>query len=166
MDFCRMVGTQPYFAANMTSLHPLAIRDWIQYCAFPAGKTSPPVIAALTLNIFNNRCDVVGMANVEQLCNCLHSLYLASEEHFVETPNYHVFDMFKTQQGEHHIDTAVSCDLMEREGFRNMDLLSASTASYLRHHRRQQQHRAQSPARHSGPRQFSDNHEYICRFGC
>ena len=40
MDFCRMVGAQPYFAANMTSLHPLAIRDWIEYCTFPAGKTT------------------------------------------------------------------------------------------------------------------------------
>ena len=51
------------------------------------------LVAAVTLNIFNNRCDVVDMANVAQLCNNLHSLYLAGGEHFVETPNYHVFDL-------------------------------------------------------------------------
>ena len=86
------------------------------------------VVAALTLNIFNNRCDVVEMANVAQLCNNLHSLYLAGGEHFVETPNYHVFDMFKTHQGGRQIDAAVSCDTMEREGFRAMQLLSASAS--------------------------------------
>ncbi|NLG25211.1 MAG: alpha-L-arabinofuranosidase, partial [Clostridiales bacterium] len=40
MDFCRMTGAQPYFAANMTSTTPLHIRDWVEYCNFPAGLTS------------------------------------------------------------------------------------------------------------------------------
>ena len=86
------------------------------------------IVAALTLNIFNNRCDVVAMANVAQLCNNLHSLYLAGGEHFVETPNYHVFDMYKTHQGGRQIDAHVCCDSMEREGFRPMELLSASAS--------------------------------------
>lgn len=56
------------------------------------------VVAALTFNIFNNRCDVVDMANVAQLCNNLHSLYLAGGENFVETVNHHVFDLCKEHQ--------------------------------------------------------------------
>ena len=86
------------------------------------------VVAALTLNIFNNHCDVVAMANIAQLCNNLHSLYLAGGEHFVETPNYHVFDMFKTHQGGRQIAATVHCDAMEREGFLPLETLSASAS--------------------------------------
>ena len=32
LDLCAMTGAEPYFAANITSLTPLAIRDWIDYC--------------------------------------------------------------------------------------------------------------------------------------
>ena len=86
------------------------------------------MVAAMTLNIFNNRCDVVAMANVAQLCNNLHSLYLAGGEHFVETPNYHIFDMFQTHQGGRHIAASVVCDEAEREGFRPLEMLSASAS--------------------------------------
>ena len=40
MDFCRMVGAEPYFAANMTTVSPLHIRNWIEYCNLPAGLTT------------------------------------------------------------------------------------------------------------------------------
>ncbi|MBO7403950.1 MAG: hypothetical protein J6V24_03215, partial [Clostridia bacterium] len=40
VDFCRLVGAEPYFAANITSLTPLAIRDWMDYCNSPAGTTT------------------------------------------------------------------------------------------------------------------------------
>ncbi|MBR3929883.1 MAG: alpha-N-arabinofuranosidase [Clostridia bacterium] len=86
------------------------------------------VVAALTLNIFNNRSDVVKMANVAQLCNNLHSLYLAGGEHFVETPNYHVFDMFKTHQGAKHVRTRVKCDILTRDGYRPLEMVSASAS--------------------------------------
>lgn len=86
------------------------------------------MVAAMTLNLFNNRCDVVAMANVAQLCNNLHSLFLAGGEHFVETPNYHVFDMYQTHQGGRHVTASVVCDSAEREGFRPLELLSASAS--------------------------------------
>ena len=40
MDFCRLVGAEPYVAANITSLTPLHIRDWMEYCNFPQGSTT------------------------------------------------------------------------------------------------------------------------------
>ena len=56
------------------------------------------VISAITLNIFNNQCDKIKMANVAQLVNNLHCLFLAGGENCIETPTFHVFDMFKTHQ--------------------------------------------------------------------
>jgi len=52
------------------------------------------LIAALTLDIFNRHADKVAMANVAQLINNLHSLFLAREDKFVVTPNFHVFEMY------------------------------------------------------------------------
>jgi len=86
------------------------------------------LVAAMTLNIFNNRCDVVGMANVAQLCNNLHSLYLCGGENMVETPNYHVFAMFKAHQGAKQLATSVQAPAMEKAGFDALPLLSASTS--------------------------------------
>ncbi|NLG14053.1 MAG: alpha-L-arabinofuranosidase [Lentisphaerae bacterium] len=65
------------------------------------------LVTALTLNIFNNHCDKVKMANVAQLVNNLHCLFLAGKENFILTPTYHVFNMFKSHQGATAIKTAV-----------------------------------------------------------
>ena len=65
------------------------------------------VISALTLNIFNNHCDKVKMANVAQLCNNLHCLFLAGGEKCITTPTYHVFDMFKEHQGATGLRTLI-----------------------------------------------------------
>lgn len=32
VDFCRMVGAEPYFAMNITSGTPMDAREWIEYC--------------------------------------------------------------------------------------------------------------------------------------
>jgi len=86
------------------------------------------VVAALTLNVFNNRCDVVAMSNIAQLCNNIHALFLAGGENFVETPTYHVYDMFKTHQNGRQIDTSVHGDTLEFEGFAPIESLSASAS--------------------------------------
>ena len=86
------------------------------------------IVAAMTLNIFNNRCDVVGMANVAQLCNNLHSLYLAGGDQFVETPNYYVFDMFRGHKGGKQLKTVVSAKTVEHRKYEEMSTLSASAS--------------------------------------
>jgi len=61
------------------------------------GQTSTmrdALIAALTLDIFNRHADKVAMANVAQLINNLHSLFLASGDKFFATPNFHIFEMY------------------------------------------------------------------------
>ena len=57
------------------------------------------VLAGLTLDTFNRHPEKVAMANVAQLINCLHSLFLATGDKFVATPTYHVFDMYAAHQG-------------------------------------------------------------------
>ncbi len=57
------------------------------------------MVAALSLDIFNRHAEKVGMANIAQLVNCLHSLFLAHEDRFCLTPTYHVFDLYAAHQG-------------------------------------------------------------------
>jgi alpha-N-arabinofuranosidase len=54
--------------------------------------------AACNLNIFNNHCDRVRMANLAQIINVLQAVILTSEEKMVLTPTYYVFDMYKVHQ--------------------------------------------------------------------
>ena len=86
------------------------------------------VVAALTLNIFNNRCDVVGMANIAQLCNNLHSLYLAGGNQFVETPNYYVFDMYRRHMNGKQMKTTVISETIEKQDYDPMQTLSVSAS--------------------------------------
>jgi alpha-N-arabinofuranosidase len=57
------------------------------------------LISALTLDTFHRHADKVAMANVAQLINNLHCLFLAHEDRFVVTPNFHVFEAYKAHQG-------------------------------------------------------------------
>jgi alpha-N-arabinofuranosidase len=53
------------------------------------------LIAGSTLNIFNNHCDRVKMAQLAQTINVLQALILTQGEKMLLTPTYHVFDLFK-----------------------------------------------------------------------
>ena len=66
------------------------------------------MVSALTLNIFNNNADKILMANVAQLCNNLHALFLSGKEHLITTPTYHVFDMYKAHMGAECLSTLVT----------------------------------------------------------
>lgn len=39
IGFCKLIGAQPYFAANVGTGSPQEFRDWIEYCNFPKGST-------------------------------------------------------------------------------------------------------------------------------
>lgn len=57
------------------------------------------MIAAATLNIFNNHCDRVHMANLAQTINVLQAVILTDEEKMLLTPTYHVMKMYNVHQG-------------------------------------------------------------------
>ncbi len=52
------------------------------------------MIAGLTLNIFNNHCDRVRMANLAQTVNVLQAVVLTEGERMIVTPTYHVMEMY------------------------------------------------------------------------
>lgn len=49
------------------------------------------LIAASTLNIFNNHSNRVRMANLAQAINVLQALILTDKEKMLLTPTYHIF---------------------------------------------------------------------------
>jgi alpha-N-arabinofuranosidase len=67
--------------------------------------------AALTLDIFNRHADKVDMANIAQLVNNLHSLFLADGDRFVATPTFYIYEMYKP----HHGAKAVKIDVQAPE---------------------------------------------------
>jgi alpha-N-arabinofuranosidase len=52
------------------------------------------MIAGMTLNIFNNNCRRVKMANLAQAINVLQAVILTDEEKMLLTPTYHVMEMY------------------------------------------------------------------------
>lgn len=62
------------------------------------GTLRDALVAAISLDTFNRHADKVHMANVAQLVNNLHSLFLADGDKFVATPTYHVYTMYRPHQ--------------------------------------------------------------------
>jgi len=63
---------------------------------------------ALTLDTFNRNAEKIGMATCAQLVNNLNALFLAHEDKFITTPNYHVFRMYADHQGAEALRTQFS----------------------------------------------------------
>jgi alpha-N-arabinofuranosidase len=87
------------------------------------------LVAGLTLNIFNQHCERVSMANIAQTINVLQALLLTDPDGdgLVLTPTYHVFEMFAA----HHDATLLPLDLRcgtYTYGDRSMPSLSASAS--------------------------------------
>jgi alpha-L-arabinofuranosidase len=65
------------------------------------------LVAGTTLNLFNNHCDRVKMANIAQMVNVLQAMVLTDNEKMLVTPTYHVFEMYTV----HHDATLLPTDL-------------------------------------------------------
>lgn len=68
------------------------------------------LVAGISLNIFNNHCDRVRMANIAQTINVLQAMALTEGDKMILTPTYHVFDMFKVHQDATLLPSFVDCD--------------------------------------------------------
>lgn len=64
------------------------------------------MIAATTLNTFNNHARRVKMANVAQVVNVLQAVILTDKEKMILTPTYHVMKMYKVHQDAQLIPTS------------------------------------------------------------
>jgi len=57
------------------------------------------LVTGITLDIFNRHADKLAMCNVAQLVNCIHTPFIAMEDHFAATTIFHAFDLYKSHQG-------------------------------------------------------------------
>ena len=57
------------------------------------------MLAGVTLNIFNNHCGRVRMANLAQMVNVLQAVILTNKQKIILTPTYHVMEMYNVHQG-------------------------------------------------------------------
>jgi alpha-N-arabinofuranosidase len=100
--------------------------------AYLFGQTSTmrdALIAGLSLDIFNRHADKVVMANVAQLINNLHSLFLSREDKFMVTPNFHVFEMYAAHQGGQSLRTTWSAsDVASPNGHSEVPALAGSAS--------------------------------------
>ena len=65
------------------------------------------LVAGLTLNIFNQHCGRVHMANLAQTVNVLQALILTDGADFLLTPTYHVFDLYQVHQDATLLETMI-----------------------------------------------------------
>ena len=94
----------------------LVVDEWgawhLQDASLPAaylygypGTLRDALVSAVNLDTFQRHADKVVMANPAQLINTIHSLFIAYEDKFVATPNFHVFEMYAAHQGAQAVRT-------------------------------------------------------------
>lgn len=74
------------------------------------------MVAAATLNIFNQHSDSVTMANIAQTVNVLQAVLLTEGDKMLLTPTYHVFDLFKNHQDATLLESSITTTLTGNEG--------------------------------------------------
>lgn len=70
------------------------------------------LVAAINLNIFNNHCDTVVMANIAQMVNVLQAMVLTDGDKLLLTPTYHVFRMYREHQNAAQLETYAETTLL------------------------------------------------------
>jgi len=85
------------------------------------------IVAGLSLNYFNERCERVKMANIAQTVNVLQSLILTDGDKMLLTPTYHVFEMYKVHHDATLLPLHLNCGNYSMDG-REVPSLSASAS--------------------------------------
>ncbi len=70
------------------------------------------LVAAVNLNIFNNHCDTVVMANIAQMVNVLQAMVLTEGAKMLLTPTYHVFEMYRQHQNANQLETYAQAEII------------------------------------------------------
>lgn len=71
------------------------------------------LVAGVSLNIFNNHCDRVQMANIAQTVNVLQAMILTEGANMILTPTYHVFEMYKVHQDATKLGVELNVETMK-----------------------------------------------------
>ena len=75
---------------------------------FQQNSMRDAMIAGVTLNIFNNHCDRVRIANLAQMVNVLQAVILTNKEKMILTPTYHVMEMYNVHQDAKLIPSTIN----------------------------------------------------------
>jgi len=67
------------------------------------------LVAALTLNYLNERCERIKMANIAQTINVLQALIFTKNEKMMLTPTYHIYDMYKVHHDASLLSFTMDC---------------------------------------------------------
>ncbi len=74
------------------------------------------MVAGLTLNIFNNHCDRVRMANIAQTVNVLQAMALTDGPRMILTPTYYVYRLYSVHHNATLLPTELRCARYEFDG--------------------------------------------------
>jgi alpha-N-arabinofuranosidase len=74
------------------------------------------LVAAIHLNVFNNHCDRVQMANIAQTVNVLQAMLLTRDGQMLLTPTYHVFEMYRVHHDATLLPVELACEGYYIEG--------------------------------------------------
>jgi alpha-N-arabinofuranosidase len=85
------------------------------------------ILAAVTLDVFNQHCDRVKIANIAQMVNVLQSIILTDNEKMLLTPTYWAFDFYKVHQEATMLPLSIACTKYESQG-KAIDAISASAS--------------------------------------
>ncbi|MGM9536974.1 MAG: alpha-N-arabinofuranosidase [Candidatus Onthomonas sp.] len=88
------------------------------------------LVAAVSLNLFNNHCDTVVMANIAQIVNVLQAMLLTEGERMLLTPTYHVFDLYQGHQDARQLESYAETSLIGPQEYQVPNLhVSASQSA-------------------------------------
>ena len=94
---------------------------------FQQNSLRDALVAGATLNIFNEHCDRLKMANIAQTVNVLQAMILTEGDKMVLTPTFHVFEMYAVHQDATLLPLDLECGAYEFEG-EQIPMLSASAS--------------------------------------
>ena len=86
------------------------------------------LVAGITLNIFNNHCDRVRVANIAQAVNVLQSPVLTEGDKMIKTPTWYVFHLYKSHMDATHLTSSVASNEIGMDNARIISI--TSSASY------------------------------------
>lgn len=95
---------------------------------FQQSSLRDAILASLTLNIFNNHCDRIKMANLAQMVNVLQSLILTEGDQMTCTPTYHVFEMFAVHQDAKYLPIEIFNKMVRLPDGKEIPMISSSAS--------------------------------------
>ena len=94
---------------------------------FQQNSLRDAILAGINLNIFNNHCDRVKMANIAQTVNVLQALILTDKEKMLLTPTYWVFHLYKVHHDATLLPVSLTSNPYELNGKR-IDAINVSAS--------------------------------------